>query len=85
MDLLEFQLHTNHDEGTFTPNFEWRNPRPQIGQTVAFLATEAARDYFNHVSDGPFDLMNEKLDELSDRIREAAQVHESFLIKSGSF
>jgi hypothetical protein len=81
-DLLEFQLDTNHDEGTFTPSFAWRNPRPQIATGVAFLAVAAARDYFNFMGEGPVEFMDEKLDELSDRIRVAARAHESFLIRS---
>jgi hypothetical protein len=81
-DLLEFQLDTNHEDGTFKPSFDWRNPRPQIATGVAFLAVEAARDYFNLIGDVPLAFLNEKFDALSDRIRQAAQAHESFLIKS---
>ena len=80
MDLLEFQLDTNHAEANFAPSFQWRNPRPQIGQTVAFLATEAARDYFNFMGEGPIEFMDEKFDELSSRIRKAAQAHDFFLV-----
>jgi hypothetical protein len=81
-DLLEFQLDTNHEDGTFQPSFDWRNPRPQIATGVAFLAVEAARDYFNLIGDVPLAFLNEKFDALWDRIRQAAQAHESFLIKS---
>lgn len=81
-DLLTFQLQTNHSEGTFTPHFEWWNPRPQIATGVAFLAVAAARDYFNFMGEGPVEFMDERFDELSDRIRAAAKAHESFLIKS---
>ena len=85
MDLLEFQLDTNHAEANFAPSFQWRNPRPQIGQTVAFLATEAARDYFNFMGEGPIEFMDEKFDELSSRIRKAAQAHDSFLVSTNAF
>jgi hypothetical protein len=81
-DLLEFQLDTNHEDGTFKPSFDWRNPRPQIATGVAFLAVEAARDYFNLIGDAPLAFLDEKFDALSDRIRQAAQAHESFLIGS---
>jgi hypothetical protein len=81
-DLLEFQLDTNHEDGTFKPSFDWRNPRPQIATGVAFLAVEAARDYFNLIGDVPLAFLDEKFGALSDRIRQAAQAHESFLIKS---
>ncbi len=84
MDLLEFQLDTNHDEGTFAPSFEWRNPRPQIAQTIAHLAVEAARDYFDYLGDGPLDFIDERFDELSSRIQQAMRAHEEFLIKSGA-
>jgi uncharacterized protein DUF5677 len=82
MDLLEFQLETNHDERTFSPGFEWRAPRPQIAQTIAHLAVEAARDYFNHMGAGSIDFVNERFDDLSKRIYEAARAHETFLIRS---
>jgi hypothetical protein len=81
MDLLEFQLETHYDDGNFSPDFEWHNPRPQIGQTVAFLAVEAAREYFAYVGEGPNDFMEERFAELSNRIREAASAHEAFLNK----
>jgi Family of unknown function (DUF5677) len=38
MDLLEFHLDTNHDEVSFSPSFDWRNPRPQIGQGLVSSA-----------------------------------------------
>jgi Family of unknown function (DUF5677) len=79
MDLLEFQLETHHDEGNFSPDFEWHNPRPQIGQTVAFLAVEATREYFAYVGEGPIEFMEERFADLSNRIREAARAHEAFL------
>jgi hypothetical protein len=79
MDLLEFQLETHHDEGNFSPDFEWHNPRPQIGQNVAFLAVEAAREYFAYVGEGPIEFMEERFADLSNRIREAERAHEAFL------
>lgn len=79
MDMLEFQLETHHGERNFSPSFEWHNPRPQIGQTVAFLAVEAAREYFAFVGEGPIEFIEEKFDDLSNRIREAARAHEAFL------
>ncbi|UPT95115.1 DUF5677 domain-containing protein [Bradyrhizobium barranii subsp. apii] len=82
MDLLEFQLDTHHDEGTFAPSFEWRNPRPQIAQTIAHLATEAVRDYFRHLGEGPLEFIDERFDELSSRILEAMKAHEAYLVRS---
>jgi hypothetical protein len=79
MDLLEFQLETHHDEGNFCPDFEWHNPRPQIGHTVAFLAVEATREYFAYVGEGPIEFMEERFADLSNRIREAERAHEAFL------
>ncbi|WP_316184301.1 DUF5677 domain-containing protein [Bradyrhizobium sp. SZCCHNRI1003] len=84
MDLLEFQLDTDHDEGTFAPSFEWRNPRPQIAQTIAHLAVEAARDYFDYLGEGPLDFIDERFDDLSSRIQQAMRAHEEFLVKSGA-
>ena len=84
MDLLEFQLDTNHAEASLAPSFRWRNPRPQIGQTVAYLAAEAARDYFNFMGEGPIEFIDEKFDELSNRIRKAAQAHDSFLVSTNA-
>jgi hypothetical protein len=84
MDLLEFQLDTAHDEGTFAPSFEWRNPRPQIAQTIAHLATEAARAYFRHLGGGSLELIDERFDELSNRILEAMKAHEAYLVRSGA-
>lgn len=82
MDLLEF--HLDHEEVSFAPSFGWRNPRPQIGQTVAYLATQVARDYFNFMGEGPIEFMDEKCDELSNRIRVAAQAHDSFLVATSA-
>jgi hypothetical protein len=78
-DLLEFQLETDHEAGSFAPTFEWHRPRPQIGETVAFLAVEAVGEYFAYVGDGSVDFIEERLDDLSNRIREAARAHEAFL------
>ena len=69
-DLLEFQLETDHEAGTFAPILEWHHPRPQIGETVAFLAVEAIREYFDHVGEGPVEFLEHRLDDLSDRIGE---------------
>jgi hypothetical protein len=85
MDLLEFQLDTNHNEVSFAPRFAWANPRPQIGQTVAYLTTQAVRDYFNFVSEGPIEFLDTKFDNLSNRIREAAQAQDSFLVATKAF
>ena len=75
----------SHDGGAgFTPSFKWSRPRPQIADAIALLATLAVQDYFHHLSEGPSDLMDEKLADLFDRIREAQRAHESFLIKSGA-
>jgi hypothetical protein len=79
MDLLEFQLETHHDEGNFCADFEWHNPRPQIGQTVALLAVEAVREYFAFVGEGPIEFMEERFTDLSNRIRQAMLAHEAFL------
>jgi hypothetical protein len=84
MDLLEFQLETNHDEGTFAPSFEWRNPRPQIAQTIAYLAVKAVRDYFNHLGEGPLGFIDERFDRLSSRILQAARAHEAYLVRSSA-
>lgn len=83
-DLLQFQLETNHEDRTFKPNLKWSYPRPQIGTGIAFLAVQAARDYFDLIGDGPLELLTEKFDALSDRIRQAAAAHEAFLINSGA-
>jgi hypothetical protein len=79
MDLLEFQLETHHDEGNFSPDFEWHNPRPQIGQSVALLAVEAVREYFAHMGEGPVEFMEDRFTDLSSRIRQAMRSHEAFL------
>jgi hypothetical protein len=84
MDLLEFHLDTNHDEASFAPRFDWRNPRPQIGQTVALLATQVVRDYFEFMGEGPIEFMDEKFEDLSNRIRVAAQAHDAFLVTTGA-
>lgn len=82
MDLLEF--HLDHEEVSFAPSKGWRNPRRQIGQTVAYLAAQVARDYFNFMGEGPIEFMDEKCDELSNRIRVAAQAHDSFLVATSA-
>jgi hypothetical protein len=82
MDLLEFHLDTHHDEGNFSPEFEWHNPRPQIGQTVALLAVEGVREYFEYLGNGLLpEFMDDKFNDLSNRIRQAACAHEVFLNK----
>jgi hypothetical protein len=82
MDLLGMHLRP-HDSGDgYIGDFTWSRPRPQIADTIALLATTAVKDYFNHLSDGPAELIDEKLDDLFDRIREAMHAHESFLTRT---
>jgi hypothetical protein len=47
-------------------------------------APRVARDYFDFVGEGPIEFMDEKFDELSNRIRAAAQAHESFLVATSA-
>jgi hypothetical protein len=84
MDLLGMQLISHDDDRSFTGRFSWSHPRPQIADTIALLATTGIKDYFNYLSEGPTDILDEKLDGLFGRIQEAMRAHESFLIKTGA-
>jgi Family of unknown function (DUF5677) len=79
MDLLEMHLEYHDSSDGFTPDFTWSNPRPQIANTIALLTTGVVKDYFHHLSEGPSELMDGKLDDLFDRIRKAMELHENFL------
>jgi hypothetical protein len=48
------------------------------------MNSSTVRDYFNFIGNGPSDLMNDRFDALSKRIRAAAEAHESFLVDSNS-
>ena len=84
MDLLEFHLETHEDDESFSPNLRWRNPRPQIAQTVALLATDVVREYFVHVFGEPIDALEDRFDNLSNRILQAMESHEAFLIATNA-
>jgi hypothetical protein len=81
MDLFEFHLETHQGEASFSPDFQWHNPRPQIGQTVALLTVEAVREYFGYLGEAPIEFMEKRFIDLSNRIREAVRAHEVFLNK----
>lgn len=84
MDLLGMQLQHEKGSSDFAADYSWTYPRPQIADTTALLAIEAARDYFQLIGDGPLEIIDDKLDNLSDRIREAMEAHEAFLVRSGA-
>lgn len=78
MDLLEY--HLEEIDGGFGPQPEWQHPRPQILFVTALLATESVGEYFTYIGDKKIaQLVDSKLVDLVNRIRQTDEVHERFL------
>jgi hypothetical protein len=77
-DMLEYNLE-KQPNGTFMPNFEWNNPRPQLLNAIALLSTEAIIEYLNWITDGNSEYFETKIVELQKRIILLDNLHENFL------
>ena len=80
MDMLEYHLRVEDD--MFHPDGEWSPPRPQILLALAKLCIEALESYFDYL--GHLDarkIMDERLSDLWQRIREVEELHETYLQK----
>lgn len=79
-DIYQFHLNTNGD-GTFTPNLEWRRPRPQAQFFLALIALDAVHDFFRFIGgDAALDQVRDALEDLRTRVHIADEAHESYLV-----
>jgi hypothetical protein len=78
-DIYQYHLTSNED-GTFTPNLDWGQPRPQLLFALAHLSLYAASDFLIFIGGedaiGP---LREKLKDLNARIDMVDQAHEAYL------
>ena len=79
-DLLEYHPET-HDDGSFTPVFEWHPLRPQLLNVISLFAIEAIIDYLTYLAPIEFKQIFQALDELEKRILLLERLHEEFLSK----
>jgi Family of unknown function (DUF5677) len=73
--------HLHWDEQSrFTPNLDWRRPRPQVLFAVSILVVDALGDYFEFMcGEEADDLFSRRLSDLRDRIRQVSDAHEKYL------
>lgn len=79
-DLLEYHLEADK-EGTFSPNLEWNQPRPQYLNVVALHAAEATKIYVQWLGFSEIDQVIDSLNELQDRVLALDSAHEKWLIQ----
>lgn len=78
MDLIEYHLES--DEEGFSPQLEWRYPRPQMLSVIAIFATEIISQYIDYISEPvAIELFGPRLEDLRSRIQLADKAHEYFL------
>jgi hypothetical protein len=78
MDLLEY--HLDDDGDGFVPALGWHRPRPQVGLAIAQMATDVVSRFFELVE--AFEIiqgLNDRLDDLAERIHRANVAHERFV------
>ena len=77
-DLLEYHVEKT-DDGSFKPDFEWHQPRPQPLNAVALQATQAVIDHLQWLASDRAEGMTNVLKDLMDRILLLDRLHEEFL------
>jgi hypothetical protein len=78
MDLLEY--HLEEDGDGFMPSLEWKRPRPQIGLAIAQMTTDVVTRFFRLVEAfKEVEGLDDRLDDLAERIRRANVSHERFV------
>jgi hypothetical protein len=69
-------------DGSFTPNLEWKQPRPQLLFALGVIVAETVHDFFRFIGDEPASLqVTAKLRDLDARLRAADEAHEIYLNK----
>ncbi|HEY2445043.1 MAG TPA: DUF5677 domain-containing protein [Rhizomicrobium sp.] len=80
-DLYDYHLKVD-GEGRFTPNLDWRMPRPQILTAMGLIAVGTAHDFLGFIGGtSALDQLAHKLTDLEDRILMLDEAHENFLNK----
>lgn len=77
-DLLEYQLEET-DEGMFTPDFEWHNPRPQYLNVVALHSAGILKQYIDWLGYDEINHITENLNEFQNRVLDLDSAHEQWL------
>jgi hypothetical protein len=77
-DLLEHHLEKNSDN-SFSPDFEWHNPRPQYLIVIALQTAEVLKQYINWLDYKEPKSMVEDLNEFQNRVLTLDSFHEEWL------
>jgi hypothetical protein len=78
-DLYEYHLEPQED-GTFLPNLNWKQPRPQILNSTSKLVMDLLWAYFEHLKRPDIEeYFCPKLDDLWKRVEQADRAHENWL------
>jgi len=76
-DLLEYHLET--ENGGFSPDFDWHQPRPQLLTTIAHLTLITLEEFFSKIIGPAGSAVAEKLPDVHERVQRLVQLHEEFL------
>ena len=80
-DLLDHHLDFTED-GLFTPNLEWSQPRPQLLTTMAILSAEAVKEYIQWTKYPELSEHISILDNFIERVILFDRMHEEWLQKA---
>lgn len=78
LDLLRHHL-IRREDGTFEPNFEEVDPRPQPLYAAGILLVSVTREYLSKSRQDALEEFAERLDSLEGRLRKVFEAHSSFL------
>jgi hypothetical protein len=83
-DAYQFHLKTD-GAGGFTPNLEWGRPRPQVLFAIGVIVVEALRDFVDFIGgEAASSHFDDRLADLTCRLRTADQAHEAYLTSKQS-
>ena len=77
-DLLEYHLISD-EEGHFSPNLEWHQPRPQYLNVVALHSAEASKNYITWLGFPEIQDIYDSLNDLQERIVKLDSTDEKWL------
>jgi len=77
-DLLDHHLNFTED-GLFTPDLEWNQPRPQLLTAMAVLSAETVKEYIQWTEYPQLNSLIEKLDNFIERVYLFDKLHEEWL------
>jgi Family of unknown function (DUF5677) len=79
-EVYASHLYWDESAAAFTPNTEWRKPRPQVSNALALVVLGTIKLYFDFMAGEDVGrYFTPLLSDLRDRIRTVAEVHEAYL------